>query len=108
MGQKCNPIGFRVGITEGWKSRWYAPKAAFGSFLVEDEKIRKFIDDHLNRQKPFKDDRDKSPAYAGVVQGRDRADARRGQGRPARGPAGDGPSGPKGPRSTSSRSGWRT
>ncbi len=66
MGQKCNPIGFRVGITEGWKSRWYAPKAAFGSFLVEDEKIRRFIDDHLNRQKPFPDERDKIPPNAGV------------------------------------------
>ncbi len=53
MGQKCNPIGFRVGITEGWKSRWYAPKAAFGTFLVEDERIRKYVDDKLNRQPPF-------------------------------------------------------
>lgn len=52
MGQKTNPIGFRVGITEGWKSRWYAPKSAYGMFLVEDEKIRKFIDDKLNRQPP--------------------------------------------------------
>jgi small subunit ribosomal protein S3 len=53
VGQKCNPIGFRVGITEGWQSRWYAPKSAFGGFLVEDEKIRRFIDDHLNRQPPY-------------------------------------------------------
>ena len=53
MGQKCNPIGFRVGITEGWKSRWYAPKAAFGTFLVEDEKIRRFIDDALNKKPPY-------------------------------------------------------
>jgi small subunit ribosomal protein S3 len=53
VGQKCNPIGFRVGITEGWKSRWYAPKAAFGAFLVEDEKIRRYIDDELNRKPPF-------------------------------------------------------
>lgn len=53
MGQKCNPIGFRVGITEGWKSRWYAPKAAFGEFLVEDERIRKYVDDKLNRQPPY-------------------------------------------------------
>lgn len=53
MGQKCHPIGFRVGITEGWKSRWYAPKAAFGAFLVEDEKIRKYVDDNLNRKPPF-------------------------------------------------------
>jgi small subunit ribosomal protein S3 len=53
VGQKCNPIGFRTGITEGWKSRWYAPKAAFGTFLVEDERIRRFIDDELNKKPPY-------------------------------------------------------
>jgi small subunit ribosomal protein S3 len=53
VGQKTNPIGFRVGITDGWKSRWYAPKSAFGAFLVEDELIRKFIDEELNRKPPF-------------------------------------------------------
>lgn len=53
MGQKTNPIGFRVGITEGWKSRWYAPKAAFGTFLVEDERIRRYIDDNLNKKPPY-------------------------------------------------------
>ncbi len=53
MGQKCNPIGFRTGITQGWRSRWYAPKAAFGEFLVEDEKIRRYVDNRLNRQPPF-------------------------------------------------------
>ncbi len=66
MGQKCNPIGFRVGITEGWKSRWYAPKAAFGTFLVEDEKIRKYIDDHLNREIPYPDKPTERPPSAGV------------------------------------------
>src|SRR5580704_13425579 len=53
MGQKVNPIGFRVGITEDWKSRWYAPKSAFGDFLVEDFKVRKHIDQKLNRRPPF-------------------------------------------------------
>src|SRR6476659_6446595 len=53
MGQKVNPTGFRVGITEDWKSRWYAPKAAYGNFLVEDHKVRKFIDEKLNRRPPF-------------------------------------------------------
>jgi len=53
VGQKCHPVGFRVGITEGWKSRWYAPSTAFGTFLVEDERIRRFIDDELNRKPPF-------------------------------------------------------
>ena len=53
MGQKVNPIGFRTGITEDWKSRWYAPKHAFGNFLVEDFKVRRHIDQKLNRKPPF-------------------------------------------------------
>lgn len=43
MGQKVRPTGFRVGITEPWRSRWYAPKRYFGELLVEDQKIRRFI-----------------------------------------------------------------
>ena len=43
MGQKTRPTGFRVGITEDWRSKWYAPKKEFGTLLVEDFKIRKFV-----------------------------------------------------------------
>ena len=43
MGQKVNPVGFRVGIMEGWKSRWYASKQDFADLLVEDQKLRKFV-----------------------------------------------------------------
>jgi len=43
MGQKVCPIGLRIGITQGWKSFWYADKKTFGSFLVEDQMIRKII-----------------------------------------------------------------
>src|SRR6201996_6678400 len=53
MGQKVNPTGFRTGITEDWKSRWYAPKAAYGNFLGEDFKVRKLIDAKLNRRPLF-------------------------------------------------------
>ena len=53
MGQKVNPIGFRVGITEDWRSKWYAPKAAYGTFLIEDFRIRSYIDKKLNRKPPF-------------------------------------------------------
>lgn len=49
MGQKVNPIGFRVGISEDWKSKWYAPKHVYGQFLVEDFQIRKLVDRELNR-----------------------------------------------------------
>ncbi len=52
MGQKVNPIGFRTGITEGWAARWYAPKAAYGEFLIEDQRLRRYIDDRLNRRPP--------------------------------------------------------
>lgn len=53
MGQKTHPFGFRVGITEAHKSRWFAPKALFGELLVEDYKIRKYVDKRLNRTPPF-------------------------------------------------------
>lgn len=53
MGQKTHPFGYRVGITEGHKSRWYAPKALFAELLVEDFKIRKYVDKRLNRTPPF-------------------------------------------------------
>ncbi|OQY98452.1 MAG: 30S ribosomal protein S3 [Candidatus Brocadia sp. UTAMX2] len=43
MGQKVCPIGLRLGITQGWKSIWYADKKDFGALLVEDQKIRKII-----------------------------------------------------------------
>ena len=43
MGQKVHPTGFRIGITEPWRSRWYAPKRTFGQLLVEDERIRSFV-----------------------------------------------------------------
>ncbi|KAA9338662.1 30S ribosomal protein S3 [Hymenobacter busanensis] len=42
MGQKVNPVGFRLGIIKGWDSNWYGGKD-FADKLVEDEKIRKYI-----------------------------------------------------------------
>ena len=43
MGQKVNPTGFRTGIYEPWKSRWYAPKKEFRGLLLEDFKVRTFM-----------------------------------------------------------------
>lgn len=43
MGQKVRPTGFRIGITEDWRSRWYASKREFGELLIEDFKIRDFV-----------------------------------------------------------------
>ena len=52
MGQKTSPVGFRTGITLGWQSTWYAPKADYGKFLVEDQRIRQHVDKKYNRQMP--------------------------------------------------------
>ncbi|MBN2582711.1 MAG: 30S ribosomal protein S3 [Planctomycetes bacterium] len=46
MGQKINPVGFRTGIVEDWKSRWYAGKKIYGDLLIEDSRIRKFVKDN--------------------------------------------------------------
>ncbi len=42
MGQKVNPVGFRLGYIRGWESNWYGGKS-FAEKLVEDDKIRKYI-----------------------------------------------------------------
>ncbi len=43
MGQKINPIGFRVGVTRDWESRWYAPKKQYRHLLYEDYLIRRTL-----------------------------------------------------------------
>lgn len=46
MGQKVNPHGLRVGIIKDWDAKWYAEKD-FADYLVEDNKIRKYIKKRL-------------------------------------------------------------
>jgi small subunit ribosomal protein S3 len=48
MGQKTNPIGLRLGIIKGWDSNWYGGKT-FGVKLVEDDKIRKYLNARLSK-----------------------------------------------------------
>ncbi len=43
MGQKINPIGFRLGINRTWDSRWYADQGEYGDLLHEDMKIREYL-----------------------------------------------------------------
>lgn len=47
MGQKTHPKGFRLGGIETWDSTWYADDKQFGQLLVEDVKIRKFLEKEL-------------------------------------------------------------
>lgn len=48
MGQKVNPIGFRVGVYRDWPSRWFARRQKYSDLLLEDVKIRSFIDKNLS------------------------------------------------------------
>ncbi len=48
MGQKVNPVGFRLGVIKGWDSNWYGGKD-FADKLVEDEKIRKYINARIQK-----------------------------------------------------------
>lgn len=43
MGQKVNPIGFRLSVRRDWQSRWFARKGEFGKLLKEDHRIREFL-----------------------------------------------------------------
>ncbi len=47
MGQKVNPTSFRIGSTFGWKSRWFASAKDYSNKVVEDFKVRRFLNDKL-------------------------------------------------------------
>ena len=49
MGQKINPIGFRLGVNRTWDSRWFADDAEYGALLHEDLKIRSFLNKELKQ-----------------------------------------------------------
>ncbi len=49
MGQKVNPVGFRLGINRTWDSRWFAGGKSYGSLLHEDIKIRDVLNEKLKQ-----------------------------------------------------------
>ncbi|QYJ00847.1 30S ribosomal protein S3 [Thalassovita mediterranea] len=49
MGQKINPVGFRLGVNRTWDSRWYADTADYGRLVHEDLKIRSTIKQELKQ-----------------------------------------------------------
>ncbi len=78
MGQKTNPIGFRLGITKTWESRWFARKN-YAELLHEDLKIRKYVINRLKRAGVFRVEVERAPkrvtvslhtARPGIVIGR--------------------------------------
>ena len=49
MGQKANPIGNRLGIIRGWESNWYGNKKDYSKKLIEDHKIRTYLNARINK-----------------------------------------------------------
>jgi len=49
MGQKTNPIGNRLGIIRGWDSNWFGDQHTFSAKLVEDEKIREYLNARISK-----------------------------------------------------------
>ena len=49
MGQKANPIGNRLGIIRGWESNWYGSKKDYAAKLLEDNKIRDYLNARINK-----------------------------------------------------------
>jgi small subunit ribosomal protein S3 len=47
MGQKVNPYGFRLGVTTDWKSRWFADRKEYADHVIEDWKIRNYLQTQL-------------------------------------------------------------
>lgn len=80
MGQKVNPISMRLQVNKDWRSKWFASKKDYASYLTQDLKVRKMIADKLGSRAAInKVDIERSPnlvtvtvttAKAGVVIGR--------------------------------------
>ena len=80
MGQKVNPISFRLQLSKDWRSKWFASKREYAGFLTQDLKVRKLIDDTYGKRGAInKVDIERAPnlvtvtvftAKAGVVIGR--------------------------------------
>ena len=49
MGQKTNPIGLRLGIIKGWESNWYGNHKDYAGKLIEDHKIRTYLNARINK-----------------------------------------------------------
>ena len=50
MGQKVNPVSYRLQISKDWASKWFTRKADFRNWLVEDTKIRDLIEKRFSNR----------------------------------------------------------
>jgi small subunit ribosomal protein S3 len=85
MGQKVNPISMRLQVNKDWRSKWFAGKREYATYLAQDLKVRRMIQDKMGSRAAInKVDIERSPnlvtvtistAKAGVVIGRGGAGA---------------------------------
>lgn len=67
MGQKVNPIGFRVGVIRTWDSRWYAKGKTYFNYLHEDIKLRKFLKTKLKHAAISKVEMERAPNEIRII-----------------------------------------
>jgi small subunit ribosomal protein S3 len=48
MGNKVNPVGYRIGISKDWESKWYADKKNYSVYAIEDARIRKLLEEKFD------------------------------------------------------------
>ena len=75
MGQKINPIGFRLAVNRNWSSRWYANSRSFAPMLAEDIKVRAFLKRKLAHRGEPGASRERTGRYAAANERRSRLDA---------------------------------
>ena len=67
MGQKVNPNGLRLGINKDWEAKWYAPKGEVSSVLVNDIKIREYLEKNLKNAGIAKVEIERTPKKCEVL-----------------------------------------
>ena len=67
MGRKVHPYGFRLGVIRDWKARWYAEGEDYSNQLLEDWKIRRFIQDVGGRAGISRVEIERSPNQVAVT-----------------------------------------
>ena len=97
MGQKVNPIGFRLPITRDWTSRWYATEKEFADFLYADQQIRGWLKKKLKGETKRPATPQRSAEADGGGQGQARAVLRPQGARPSRKVCTTSPSSPAAP-----------
>lgn len=67
MGQKVHPLGYRLGIFIDWSSRWFAKKKNYGNSVLEDIKIRNFVQSTLSKAEISKIEIEKDAGKVRVI-----------------------------------------